>query len=109
MAGVALPGGDTIDQLIADARGLRTVPPRLNHRGRRKHPRLPKPRKPKGFQARRPGGILAAATVIAVRDGRPTRPQGDDDTIRSVLSGPAQPLPNAGERTLVAVRHRRKF
>ena len=63
------PAVITIGRLMADAGGLRAVPPRLDNRGRRKRPRPPKPRKPKGFRARRPGEVLAVDTVIPVRDG----------------------------------------
>ena len=63
------PGVVTIGRLIADAGGLRTVPPPLDNRGRRKRPRPPKPHKPKGFRARRPGEVLVVDTVTAVRDG----------------------------------------
>ena len=59
----------TIGRLIADAGGLRAIPPRLDNRGRMKRPRPKKPRKPKGFRAQRPGEVLALDTVIAIRDG----------------------------------------
>ena len=67
--GLRCPAVITIGRLIADAGGLRAVPPRLDNRSRRKRPRPAKPRKPKGFRARRPGEVLAVNTVIAVRDG----------------------------------------
>ena len=67
--GLRCPAVITIGRLIADAGGLRAVPPRLDNRGRRKRPRPPKPRKPKGFRARHPGEVLAVDTVIAARDG----------------------------------------
>ena len=59
----------TIGRLIADAGGLRAIPPRLDNRGRMKRPRPKKPRQPKGFRAQRPGEVLALDTVIAIRDG----------------------------------------
>ena len=67
--GLRCPAVVTIGRLIADAGGLRAVPPRLDNRGRRKRPRPPKSRKPKGFRARRPGEVLAVDAVFAVRDG----------------------------------------
>ena len=67
--GLRCPAVVTIGRLIADAGGLRAVPPRLDNRGRRKRPRPPTSRKPKGFRARRPGEVLAVDAVFAVRDG----------------------------------------
>ena len=67
--GLRCPAVVTIGRLIADAGGLRAIPPRLDNRGRMKRPRPQKPRKPKGFRARRPGEVMALDTVIAIRDG----------------------------------------
>ena len=67
--GLRCPAVVTIGRLIADAGGLRAIPPRLDNRGRMKRPRPKKPRKPKGFRARRPGEVMALDTVIAIRDG----------------------------------------
>ena len=63
------PAVITIGRLIADAGGMRLVPPRLTNRGKLKRPRPKKPRKPKGYAPRRPGDLLAVDTVVAIRDG----------------------------------------
>ena len=67
--GLRCPAVATIGRLIADAGGLRAIPPRLDNRGRMRRPRPKKPRKPKGFRAQRLGEVLALDTVIAIRDG----------------------------------------
>ena len=67
--GLRCPSVSTIGRLIADAGGLRTVPLRLDNRGRKKRPRPRKPRKPKGYRPRRPGELLAMDTVIEIHAG----------------------------------------